>query len=94
MPIVENMAGRIVDMIREVVNGRAEDEFAAGFDEATRISLSILKKNIDGLHDKIESDSLSDDEQFLLTRLSKIVSEMEKSLHDHWNSAATDEVQS
>ncbi|WP_405088323.1 hypothetical protein [Microbispora sp. NBC_01389] len=58
-----------------------DNEFDKGFDEATDICMSTLQKNIDDLMSKMKSGNLlSDQEQFLLSRLDELKSETEDRL--------------
>ncbi|MBB5871895.1 hypothetical protein F4553_005274 [Allocatelliglobosispora scoriae] len=92
MSSVNGFMRDVLDGVRKRVNDRDDDVFADGFNEATSICVGILSKNIDDLLNQIKSGSyLSDQEQFLLSRLTEMKSETEKCLRDYGGSTATGE---
>lgn len=69
-----------------------EEAYRKGFNEAGTICVSVLSRNIDNLLNKIKSGSyLTDEEQFLLSRLTEMKSATEQELYDFRGSAVPDE---
>jgi hypothetical protein len=71
------------DVLRESANGVIDGAFVDGYDEAANICVGVLSKNIDDLLNRIKSGSyLSDQEQFLLSKLNELKSETQSELRD------------
>lgn len=88
--IMRGFLGSAGNGARRVAKELVDDSFARGFDEAASISVGVLSKNIDDLLNKIKSGSyLTDQEQFLLSRLTEMKAATEKDLRDFWGSTAT-----
>ena len=82
----------VIDGVRKRASDRLGDEFDDGFEEAANICMGVISKNVDGLLHRIKSGNyLSDQEQFLLSKLTEMQSETEKSLREFQGSSTIDE---
>ena len=80
---MKEFANELLTSVRKSVKEHNDDAFEDGYNEAANICVGVLSEVIDGLLKKINLDSrLSDQEQFLLSKLHEIRSEMETMLHD------------
>lgn len=80
--VFEESKARVIDS--EVQ--RMEGIFIDGYEQAAEISMKIITKKIEELHNQISSDSfLSEREQFLLLKLEELKSETEEELRDFWS---------
>ena len=79
------------DLLRGVRNSAHEhidDAFADGYSEAANVCVGVLSKTIDALLKQIKPGSyLSDQEQFLLSKLNELKSQTENALSDFWANA-------
>lgn len=76
---------------QDIGRGVLDKQFGAGYDEAADICMSLLSGKIEGLIGKIsEGESLSDREQFLLSSLHKLRTEMDDALHAFFDDPNTD----
>ena len=68
------------------VGGRLSGDWIQyGYDQAAGLTLGLLRKRIDDLHEKIRSGGkLTQQEQYLLTILSDITAEIERELQYNW----------
>ena len=74
-----------LDGVRRVANEHSDASFTDGFNEAANICVEMLTKNIDELLNKIKfGNFLTEQEQFLLSRLTEMKSATEQSLFDYW----------
>ncbi|GAB2813850.1 hypothetical protein GCM10027073_52690 [Streptomyces chlorus] len=86
------------DFMRDLIDSAArgayrpiDDAYADGFNEAAHICVSALSESINELLAQIKSGSyLSNEEQFLLSRLSQLKTEMEFGLRNFWASESVD----
>ena len=86
MSSVNDFMHDLLSTAREATIDAAKDVFIDGFEDAANICLGVLSNNIDGLLKKIKSGSyLSNEEQFLLSRLTEIKSETEEYLRNYLN---------
>ena len=75
---------------RRAVNDHVDDAYAAGFQEAVNICLSVLSESNASLLEKIEpGKGLSKEEQFLLRRLNELKTEMETRVGRHGTTSRT-----
>jgi hypothetical protein len=76
------------DLLRESAGKHYDNIFAEGYNEAANICVGVLSKHIDGLLKQIKSQNyLSNEEQFLLSRLNELKLETESELRDYWADA-------
>lgn len=75
-----------LNRLREADNKRIYEAFNDGYHEAANICVGILEKKIDELLSQIKSGSyLSEQEQFMLSKLNELKSETEEELRNFWN---------
>lgn len=68
--------------VRESADSHMNDTFFDGYNTAANICVDVITKNIDELFSQINSGSfLSDQEQFLLSKLNDLKSETEEKLY-------------
>lgn len=79
------------DLIRRVGRNLVDGSYNSGYEEAASVCLGVLSKNIDDLMNKIKPGSyLSDQEQFLLSKLTELKSTTERDLQDFRGVTAPD----
>jgi hypothetical protein len=85
---VKEFVGDLLGSARTSVNEHIDDAFADGYNEAANVCVGILSETINGLLKQIKPGSyLSDQEQFLLSKLNELKSETESALRDFWANA-------
>ena len=76
----------VIDTLKKVsesADSHMNDAFFDGYNTAANICVDVITKNIDELFSQINSGSfLSDQEQFLLSKLNDLKSETEEKLVD------------
>jgi len=73
--------------VRESGDKWMNEAFIDGYNEAADICVSIITKKIDELFSQINSGSfLSEQEQFMLSKLKELKSETEEELQVFWSS--------
>jgi len=83
-----NPKGEWRSWMRELGRQQIENLFADGYNKAASICIGMLSRKIDGLISQMESGPfLSEQEQFLLSSLTRMRSDTESALHDYWNNA-------
>lgn len=88
MPGLNDFVG---DVLRTTASGVTAKAFADGYNEAANISMDLLSRKIDGLHSEIRSHRfLSEQDQFLLSSLDEMRSELDAALRDNWSAADTE----
>ncbi len=92
MSIDKHLLYGLLGAMGKAENDRLIDAFADGYEEAADICVSVLTKNIDGLLNQIKSGNyLSDQEQFLLSKLTQVKTETERALRDYWDNSGTED---
>jgi hypothetical protein len=82
---VKEFVGDLVDSVRKSASEHSDDAFADGYNDAANICVGVLSETIDGLLKQIKLGSyLSDQEQFLLSKLNELKSQTENALSDFW----------
>ena len=77
--------GVVGEAVGEAGGRVAGDWIQYGYDQASGLSIGLLGKRIDDLHEKIRSGGkLTQQEQYLLTILSDIKAEIERELQYNW----------
>lgn len=74
----------LADIPGEVLRRHADSRFEEGFNAAAAICVDLLSTNIDDLMGKAKCGELSGPEQVLLSKLTDLKSETERSLYGYW----------
>lgn len=89
---MKGFVGYLLGIVRESAKRRTDDAFAEGYSEAANVCVGVLSEAIDGLLEQIKSGNfLSDQEQFLLSKLNELKSETENALRDAWSTLVADD---
>lgn len=75
----------VSNIVTESKNKVVEEIYADGYDMAAHICLGIITKKMDELYGQISSGSfLSEQEQYMLSKLKELKSETEEKLNYFW----------
>jgi hypothetical protein len=82
----QRLADALKDLVKDMGTRLAGDWIKDGYDSAAHVSTGLLAHRIEELHDKNRSGKrLTQQEQYLLTTLTDIKSDMERELQDAWD---------
>jgi hypothetical protein len=88
VPGLNNFVG---DVLRTAASGVVDRVFADGYNAAANISVDLLSQKIDGLHGQVRAgQSLSEKDQFLLSSLDAMRSELDAALRGYWEGSDTE----
>ncbi|MFC8917616.1 hypothetical protein ACFT5C_17765 [Streptomyces sp. NPDC057116] len=85
--------GFAADLKRDIIDRHANENYAAGFDEAAHVCMSVLSDVIDGMMTRIKAgEFLSPQEQAALAQANELMKEMDKRLREAAEPEPTREV--